>query len=395
MKILLINNNPVVSRLTALSARKEEIEIDEIQEVTELSSDKYDIVFVDADSLSKDVSDIISENIKVQKKVLFYAQDDKEENKSFDMTIAKPFLPSEVSAVIRSVEESDLKVQEKSALQADENYDLFADKQEEKKEELFDLDDDILDLPEVASVEKKENLLEDLEKVNAPSEEENFDKKLKEAFPLKNSELEENLFDEPEIKADDISLKNKDDLFELDLNDDKLSLDEELFAEEPKIESKKEHEKSEISSDNELLDLDFDKNDELDFSSEKVELSSDNLLNEESKNEQKEPMSNRPNEEVTKVLDASEIANIKDILEDDTNENMELSDLMTSAAPAMSAVEPIEEKVEKKKKSKKVKETAVLDSDVSLETLANLPIESLRKLLAGARVNITIKFPKD
>ena len=395
MKILLINNNPVVSRLTALSARKEEIEIDEIQEVTELSSDKYDIVFVDADSLSKDVRDVISENIKVQKKVLFYAQDDKEENDSFDMAILKPFLPSEVSAVIRSVEESDLKVQDNSVIQADENYDLFADKQEEKREELFTLDDDILDLPEVASVEKKENLLDDLEKVDAPSEEESFDKKLEEAFPLKGNELEDDLFDEPKIEANDLSLKNKDDLFELDLNDDKLSLDEDLFAEEPKKMGEKEHEKSELSLDNELLDFDFDKNNELDFSSEKAELSSDDLLNEEPKKEQKEQMSNTPNEEVTKVLDASEIANIKDILEDDTNENMELSDLMTSASPAMSAVEPIEEKVEKKKKSKKVKETSVLDTDVSLETLANLPVESLRKLLAGARVNISIKFPKD
>ncbi|MBU1668109.1 hypothetical protein KKC13_06785 [bacterium] len=374
MKILLINNNPVVSRLTALSARKEEIEIDEIQEVTELSNDHYDIVFVDADSLSKDVRDVISENIKVQKKVLFYAQDDKEDNESFDMTILKPFLPSEVSAVIRSVEES-----ESDERELDKNYDLFANKEEAKREALFDLDEDITDLSKFENKEIKEDL---------SSEEESFDKKLKEAFPLKDIELDEDLFDEPKVEDEDLSLKNKDDLFELELNDDKLTLDEDLFTEDDK--------KSKVPSDNELLDFDFENNDELDFSSEKVDLLADDLLfNNESKNEQKEQMNNKSDKEVTKILDAAEIANIKDILEDDTSDTMELSDLMSTATPTMVNLESTEEKVEKKKKSKKVKEHSKLNSDVSLETLANLPVESLRKLLAGARVNISIKFPKD
>jgi len=119
MKILLINNNPVVSRLTALSARKEDIKIDEIQEVTELNSANYDIVFVDADSLTKDVRDVISENLKTQKSVLFYADGDEEEKDSFDISILKPFLPSEVSAVIRSVEASGLDLENEDIVTID------------------------------------------------------------------------------------------------------------------------------------------------------------------------------------------------------------------------------------------------------------------------------------
>jgi len=184
MRILLINNNPVVSRLTALSARKEEIEIDEIQEVTELSSDNYDIVFVDADSLSKDVYDIISEHIKVQKKVLFYAQDDKEEKELFDTTILKPFLPSEVSAVIRSVEENDVLLSEKSEVKEDANYNVLADT--EKREKLFSLDEDSSD----TSIAKEKEIKDELS-----TEEDSFDKQLEKSFPLKNIELEEDILD--------------------------------------------------------------------------------------------------------------------------------------------------------------------------------------------------------
>jgi len=394
MRILLINNNPVVSRLTALSARKEEIEIDEIQEVTELSSDNYDIVFVDADSLSKDVYDIISEHIKVQKKVLFYAQDDKEEKELFDTTILKPFLPSEVSAVIRSVEENDVLLSEKSEVKEDANYNVLADT--EKREKLFSLDEDSSD----TSIAKEKEIKDELS-----TEEDSFDKQLEKSFPLKNIELEEDILDESTInKAKDISLKNKDDLFELDLNDDKLSLDEDLFAKESILDSKINDEKElnekkqmehEVSLDDELLDLDFDKSDKVNFSSEKIDLLSDDIVNEEPQKEEKASISNTENKEVTKILDASEIANIKDILEEDTHDTMDLSELTAIPVPTMLDLESTEEKVETKEKSNKDKETSVLNSDVSLETLANLPVESLRKLLAGARVNITIKFPKD
>ncbi len=45
MKILLINTNPVVSRLTALSARKEGVELDEVRDVSEIDNiDIYDII---------------------------------------------------------------------------------------------------------------------------------------------------------------------------------------------------------------------------------------------------------------------------------------------------------------------------------------------------------------
>ena len=396
MKILLINNNPVVSRLTALSARKEAIELDEIQEVTELSSDKYDIVFVDADSMSKDVLDVISDSINVQKKVLFFAQDDKEEKSSFDITILKPFLPSEVSAVIRSLEEGAPLFPKSHEAIIEESEDLFPNKQEEKEKkpeaELFNLDDDILDLPDLERKESKDAPFDELIKEESPKEEDSFHKQLEEAFPATDKEPKGDLPEESTIKNDDFTLKSNDDLFELDLNDDKLSLDEELFSQKPK--------NKELSLDDELLDFDFNINDELDFDGKKVDDPMDDLFNETSKKEQNDQMKpiEKEREKETKVLDATELANIKDILEEDSTEDkkdLELSDLMTTPTPDMDIIDSLEKQVEEKKKSREEKASSEFTTDVNLETLANLPIENLRKLLAGARVNISIKFPKD
>jgi len=359
MKILLINNNPVVSRLTALSARKEEIEIDEIQEVTELSSDTYDIVFVDGDSWTKDVRDVITENIKAKKSVLFYTEGDDEEQGSFDITILKPFLPSEVSAVIRSVEEL-----EDVAVVSEENenhFDILADAKDSNREELFTLDDleeekTLLSENDSKPVVKEENEELPLELTDAENSllgKENFDSKLEEAFPLKINTLDDDLFDDDLLKKSEI--ESDDDLFELDLEEAKLSIDDaledELFAEDKK---------EKVSTD-EVLDFDLE--------SDEVNL------------EELPP--------ATKILDESEIENIKGLLNEEVDDNMSLEDLM----PAMPAVE-VEPKAPKKKSIKKEKESTDLEANVLLETMKSLPIENLRELLAGARININIKFPK-
>ena len=348
MKILLINNNPVVSRLTALSARKENIDIDEIQEVTELSSDKYDIVFVDSDSLTKDVKETIKEHLKVKKMVLFYSDGDEEDKEEFDITILKPFLPSEVSAVIRSVEEMVEEEEEK-------HFNVLDEVNISEKEELFGL-----------------NYLVEPELKNEPVVDEtkySFDKKLEEAFPLKINTLEDDLFEEKEPEKKDEIVKDKE-LFELNI-DDKLTLEDELFSKE-------------TTKTNKTLDFEDDKN-FLNIEDEPL------LVLEEDKEKKEEKVEESVLE--TKILDKNEIENIKGLLSEDTNSNdMTLEDLMTP--PAMVEKVEDEEKKSKKKKVKKDKENISVDSDVIVQSLSALSIEGLRELLAGARVNINIKFPK-
>jgi len=367
MKILLINNNPVVSRLTALSARKENIEIDEIQEVTELSSDGYDILFVDADSLTKDVNDIIKEHLKVKKTVLFYADGDEEDKSTFDLTILKPFLPSEVSAVIRTVEE--IKEEQK-----EKHFNVLDEPKESDTDELFALNDFVEIKDEPVEVKTKDS----------------FDEKLEEAFPLKINMLEDELFEEIKDEKEPVIKDSKaKELFELDISDDTITLDDELFSKE-------------VTKSNKILDFEVDidklKLDELEKEEKLLKIEEEPLMIFEDKKENIEVLTEEVKEKEkleenvieTKILDKNEIENIKGLLTEDTNDEMTLDDLMTPPV----RVENIEDEEKKSKKRKEKKENLSIESDVLVQSLSGLSIESLRELLAGARVNINIKFPK-
>jgi len=80
---------------------------------------------------------------------------------------------------------------------------------------------------------------------------------------------------------------------------------------------------------------------------------------------------------------------------------MTLEDLM----PAMAVMPSVDESTMKKdEKSKDKKEESKeendmddsldFDSNVLSQTLASMPVENLRQLLAGSKINIKIKFPK-
>ncbi len=406
MKILLINNNPVVSRLTALSARKEDVEIDEIQEVTELTAYDYDIVFVDADSWNEDVKSTIFTHVNTQKRVLFYAQDDNKNLDIFDKGILKPFLPSEVSAVIRSVEEINTLDAISNEIEEEKSIDLVDETKEDKVEEVTSklFSNKTLELE---SADTKTDLMDELTKID--------NEKIEDDLLLSSSEFEDDLFKETStelnINANDFASKDaKDDLFDLDLNDDKTLLDDELFTEEVKT-----------SLDDKVLEFDLEKDNELNLDNEnlfdsKEETTKEEPIKEETIEELPEltKVEDTVKEEIeTKVLDAEEIETIKDILEDDTNDVLELEDLVAPSMVAAGAVamtlssnelidsdEVVDEEnidKKKKKKSKKEKKMMVEDTESSdnlVDTLSNLKVESLRELLAGATVSIKIEFPK-
>jgi len=391
MKILLINSNPVVSRLTALSARKEEIQIDEVQEINEISNRKYDIVFVDADSWSKELDNAISKDIQAQKRVLFYAQDDKNNKELFDISILKPFLPSEVSAVIRSVEEYAVSAEEsKNNILEVEEESIFnvletsKDKKEEKKEDLLlSLDDDMkLDekLPKETKIEdKEEDLFAELKENSS-----DFNQQLKEAFPLKK---EEELFD----------LDFSDDVLEKEFN----ALDKEKKSDTKKVEEIENEELFDFDLDNNGLDLNLDILNEDKITMETTPKNMDKEVKEINIETKSEKITEMPSKKVkksdvqveTKILDQSEVLNIKDILENDEDSNLELDELMTPAVQMIRTSDETKKK-EKKKKAKKVDESPTIQADAVIDTLTSLPVDTLKGLLAGATIKVSIKFPK-
>ena len=104
MKILLININPVVSRLLALCTRDEHIGLDEVVSADAVDKTSYDIVFVDEASYVNDVQDLL-EVLEARKKVFIsYAG---EAIRGFDETVKKPFLPSQIINIIKSITMND------------------------------------------------------------------------------------------------------------------------------------------------------------------------------------------------------------------------------------------------------------------------------------------------
>lgn len=169
MKILLINANPVVSRLLALCTRDQDIILDEVKHVDAVKEDDYDLLFVNDDSKMDQVN-ILLEKKHFRKKV-FISYDEDTVN-GFDLTIKKPFLPSQIIDVIESIDMSEeiQRLHEEPVLDAFESLDeLYV---EEELPPIFPLDskeikksDDTLEIEEERSPEVLDS--NEIEKIKA------------------------------------------------------------------------------------------------------------------------------------------------------------------------------------------------------------------------------------
>ena len=101
MKILLINGNPVVSRLLVLCTRDESVMLDEVASVDTVRGDGYDIIFVDEASYGIDVAELLTLLGRCKKVYISY---DDEAMKGFDTSIKKPFLPSQILELMENLD---------------------------------------------------------------------------------------------------------------------------------------------------------------------------------------------------------------------------------------------------------------------------------------------------
>jgi len=107
MHILLINANPVVSRLLILCTRDAAVLLDEVATVGEVQGNRYDVVFVDEASYGRDVAELLGRYKNVKKIFISYRSDDM---RGFDVTIKKPFLPSQITELITDVAINDTEI---------------------------------------------------------------------------------------------------------------------------------------------------------------------------------------------------------------------------------------------------------------------------------------------
>ena len=148
MHILLVNNNPVVSRLLDLCTRDENMLLEEVGDVLTLEHDVYDVIFVDEDSYKEQMKKDF-EMLTTNKKVFF--SNENIEKKDFDLTIKKPFLPSQIMELLTTLENEEPKV-----VYEVENK-VLDSSEIEKIKVLLDMDDEVLeeDLSEEAYEERK------------------------------------------------------------------------------------------------------------------------------------------------------------------------------------------------------------------------------------------------
>lgn len=174
MNILLINTNPVVSRLVSLCIRNKDTVFEEITDANLIVLDRYDIVFVDDASYVTGLKDILA-NLMIRKKVFLSSKSSSEDDLDyFDEMIKKPFLPSQITAVLESLDEIEHETEE--ILEEHHIFPLAAEEdtielEEPKKTEVLDS----------SEIERIKTLLEDdgLEIVSEEAYVENLSEKSK------------------------------------------------------------------------------------------------------------------------------------------------------------------------------------------------------------------------
>lgn len=185
MQILLINTNPVVSRLISLCTRENDIQLTEISSTDEIENNHFDLVFID-DAVFSSLSEEKIKSLHANKMILLSSKDDYSQSDLVDDIVKKPFLPSQILNILESLKVED-EYKKPETIPSAENTDVQS------------YTNEILDLNEV---EKIKLLLEMDEGLHHDEPEWNNEEELER---LKREVIKQNLIDEGlEIIEDDI-----------------------------------------------------------------------------------------------------------------------------------------------------------------------------------------------
>ncbi len=158
MHILLVNTNPVVSRLISLNTRDDAtIHVDEINGSEMIPGEWYDVVFLDEKCCDTEVIGAYLQKVRAGRKILFSSQ--KENSvEGIDRVIMKPFLPSEITAVLESILQNKEMAAEEEPLSPDESGEANEDS---GKEEILILDGQEIELIKQLLLDEEQEAVED------------------------------------------------------------------------------------------------------------------------------------------------------------------------------------------------------------------------------------------
>lgn len=314
MDLLLINQNPAISRLITLSAQKMGHSLKEISEIDSVSGKKYDIVLLDSEFYDETIIEELKNSTNCSYLVYIGARGS-ELPKGASSLLEKPFLPTDFVSLIESLQNTTSYKQEPKS----DSFEDFAS--------LDDFDDD-----ELESVEISENFL-DTEVKSVQKEElaEDFD--LDDVESLDELDLLDEQIDEPEASPKD------------DMKKELSNLVEEIDS-MPKVEEEPDDEmilKEAIASDlDELDDADDEKDDDLSF-----ELEDESPITEDKLNELKNEIDDEMDDELEEIEDdLEEKAKSEESEFDDDLEEIEEAEETEELAEVEEENEEAEEELE-------------------------------------------------
>jgi uncharacterized membrane protein len=285
MKILLLNDNPVVRKLVALSAQKTKDELSVIWSVDEVEGDSYDLLIVDDAHYSDESMAALKEKIHYKTSLLMATRGNATPS-GFDKIINKPFLPTDLVDLFSQIDQ-DLSSSTQKAVEEKGNAIVLDDVLEKESAENRDfntenidedinLDDfDIEDDHEIAvktnvldheEVQELQDLLDDTDNfdiddelsLDAPMEED----EVTDANQVVNNDdllesLDDDILQTLEGKSSIESTENdlQDVMEEFDF-DEELIANEEEQAEMTKEDFEEESDETESTVDDALDDLD-------------------------------------------------------------------------------------------------------------------------------------------
>ncbi|SFV63892.1 Cell division protein FtsK [hydrothermal vent metagenome] len=231
MKILLLNDNPVVTKLVTLSAQKTDDTVTTTHSVEEAPEGSYDLLVIDDAQYSEESYAELKKKIKF-KKSLFICSRENEKIGHFSATMKKPFLPTDLVELFTNLK-NNLDVPEEDEaedslldgldLEGLDDFDMLEDMDDNLIEDDNSINENILDNEEAQKV--KALLDETQDEADALTEEVE-----KEDDMEAEKGLEEMDFDE-DLENIDLDEEVDLDLAELGLEDDILA-EEELLPED-------------------------------------------------------------------------------------------------------------------------------------------------------------------
>jgi len=199
VKILLLNDNPVVTKLVNLSAQKTDDTVTTAHRVEEAAEGSYDLLVIDDAQYSEESYAELKKKIKFKKSLFICSRDNRNEE-SFSATIKKPFLPTDMVELFTTLKK---------------NLDVVED----------EADEELLDGLELEGLDDLDEL-DDIDNIDNMNELEDMDDEL----ILDDAELTENVLDDEEAqKVKELLDETQDEDFNLDYD---ISLDLEDEADE-------------------------------------------------------------------------------------------------------------------------------------------------------------------